>query len=121
MAVLSTWSSDDEKSDAGERGKVKLPLTMVDGDEAYRIRGTFIIRDSENVQVWQHTTDETSDSSSIEVDLDPGSYTITLKDGWQLIDRNGEVYFPVLPYFFFKARSLVVSQKVVDSPHFTNG
>jgi len=93
LAMIVTCSSDEKSSDeAGERGKVKLPLTVVDGDEAYRIRGTFVIRDYQDEEVWgPHATDETSDSTSIEVDLDPGSYTIKLLDGWELVDRNGEV------------------------------
>jgi hypothetical protein len=75
-----------------------LPLAVVDGDEAYRIRGTFVIRDYKDKEVWgSQATDESSDSTSIEVELDPGGYTIELLDGWELIDRNGEFVEDVTP------------------------
>ncbi len=95
LGILLGSCGGEESARSGETGRVKLPLviTVDDGGE-YRLEGTLKVRGGGDVDgvdggdvIRSIVVDENTDVSDLEFELEPGRYTITLEDGWQLYDE----------------------------------
>ncbi|MET0340414.1 MAG: hypothetical protein ABW252_05400 [Polyangiales bacterium] len=90
LTVLLACGADDAHPDA--LGVIALPVAIVTDDAAYRLRGTFAVRDAraDAGAVRRVRSEDNPDASALALRLEPGDYAVLLEPGWTLTRRTAD-------------------------------
>ena len=81
-------SRDDQLGATG----ITIPLILEQGGVTYRLNGVFDVSGPDSFTI---DTDDDPDATAIDLDVTPGVYNVTLRDGWSLEVRTGASFVRV--------------------------